>query len=280
MRWWVNGEEGAPLAPGDRGLAYGDGLFETIAVRGGEPRFLARHLERLELGLRRLGIDSAPHIAPGTAVRRALAAVPAGGDGVAKLVVTRGGTQRGQAPAPDAPPNVLVGVDRAPRRPPEYWQEGIAVRWCRTRLGRNPALAGMKHLSRLELVAASREWSAAEGPAEGLLLDTAGQVVCGTMTNVFTVTAKRLLTPGIEHCGVAGVMRRRVLENADALGIPVEIGPLSRAAVTAAEEIFLTNALIGVWPVRSLGNWRAGRGRVTTRLMRRLAAQGVSECDL
>jgi len=136
-----------------------------------------------------------------------------------------------------------------PDYPEEYTQEGVAVRLCETRLSCNPALAGIKHLNRLEQVLARAEWSE-ETIAEGVMLDTAGRMVEGTMSNLFLVRGGALVTPSLEQCGVAGVMRAQVMESAAALGIPCHVTTVSLEEFSAAEGIFLTNSLFGIWPVR------------------------------
>ncbi len=135
---------------------------------------------------------------------------------------------------------------------PEAWRTGgVGVRWCATRLGFQPRLAGLKHLNRLEQVLARVEW---DDPAvgEGLMLDLDGNVVSGTQSNLFVLHRGTLLTPPVDRCGVAGVARAVALETARACGITVREARLSREDVTAAAALFLTSSLIGVWPVREL----------------------------
>src|SRR5690606_18605217 len=132
-----------------------------------------------------------------------------------------------------------------PDHPPGHVTEGVHVRWCSTRLGTNPQLAGIKHLNRLEQVLARAEWQ--DGPwAEGLVCDQQGRVVCGTMTNMFIVRTGTLYTPPITDCGVEGITRARVLERAGTLGIPAHTVPLWPDEVRAADEVFLCNTVIGI----------------------------------
>jgi 4-amino-4-deoxychorismate lyase len=138
-------------------------------------------------------------------------------------------------------------------RPPAWWRDGVAVHRCATRWTRSPAYAGLKHLDRRELTAARAEW---QDPAiaEGVLLDVHGRVVCGTMTNVFAVVDNHLVTPDPDDGGVAGVMRAALLDAWRAAGREVAVGGLEAGSLDRADEIFLTNALIGAWPVRRLGD--------------------------
>ena len=135
---------------------------------------------------------------------------------------------------------------------PEAWRTGgVGVRWCATRLGVQPRLAGLKHLNRLEQVLARAEWDD-PAVAEGLMLDLDGRAVSGTQSNLFVLHRGTLLTPPVDRCGVAGVARAVALETARACGVAVREARLSREDVTAADALFLTSSLIGVWPVREL----------------------------
>jgi 4-amino-4-deoxychorismate lyase len=144
------------------------------------------------------------------------------------------------------------------------------VRLCTTRLGSNPQLAGIKHLNRLEQVLARQEWNDPD-IREGLLLDAEGFMIEGTMSNLFTVTGKSLATPDLTGCGVAGIMRTVVLEQAASLGLDVTVKPLPLAAVQQADEVFLTNSLIGIWPMIELENRAWNPGPVTRQMQECLA---------
>jgi len=268
IRHWVDGVADAPLDPGDRALHYGDGLFETLAVSEGRPRHLARHLARLAAGLARLGIPADP--APWGEELTAAAAQAPGGRGVLKLVVSRGSGGRGYAP-PEAPiPRRFLFLHPWPAGVEAGRRQGVAVRWCRTRLAEQPALAGLKHLNRLEQVLARAEWRD-PAIAEGLLCDVSGRVVEGTRSNLFLVRDGALLTPRLDRCGVAGVMRALVLETAATLGLEAQVVTLRPEDVTAADELFLSNSVIGLWPVRCLDDRSyPAPGPVTRRLQEAL----------
>ncbi len=264
---WIDGRRQAETAL-DRGLQYGDGVFETMAVRDGGVPHLEAHLRRLRAGLERLGIP-----APAEGVLRAeveTACAEAAAPAVLKLMVTRGPGGRGYRP-PEAPqPRRYLSLAPWPEGIEAGRRHGVRVRWCRTPLGHSPALAGLKHLNRLEQVLACAEWSDPD-IAEGLMCDVEGWVVEGTRSNLFVVREGRLYTPRLDRCGVAGLMRARIMAAAQGLGVPVAETRLDRAAVLAAEELFLSNSLIGIWPVRQLAQRRwAVPGPLTRRLQHRL----------
>lgn len=259
----VDGCEVGTIDAVDRGLHFGDGVFETLVCRQGALRFLELHLERLRTGCRRLGLP-APDPATLRTELRALA-LPRRSC-VLKLILTRGSAlRRGYgATGAERPRRVLLryglvsGTDPGAAR-------GVRVRIARLRLGENPALAGLKHLNRLENVLARNEWHDVR-IAEALLFSHAGRLVSGTMSNVFLVNEGRLMTPRVDRCGVAGVMRRVVLREALRCGLEASEAELDAAALARADEVFLTNARIGIWPVRALGERRLVPGPVTRQL--------------
>ncbi|MCU0975687.1 MAG: aminodeoxychorismate lyase [Steroidobacteraceae bacterium] len=235
MRVLVDGAADVGLDPLDRGLQYGDGLFETVAWRRGAPRLAEYHLERMATGCDRLGIPRPPE----RALLAEMAEVAGAGDATVKVVVTRGSGPRGYRPPRAPSPRRIVAGFEATAAPAGPWQ----ARLCATRLGRNPSLAGLKHLNRLEQVLARAEWDD-PGIHEGLMLDDVGRVVCGTQSNLFVAAGGRLVTPRLDECGVAGVMRRAVLAWARACGLDAAEAHVTVDDLRAADEVFVTSALI------------------------------------
>jgi 4-amino-4-deoxychorismate lyase len=229
------------IAPDDRGLAYGDGLFETLRAYRGTLPWWDAHWARLARGGERLGLAL-----PDQALARTEAAdlFADGGDGVLKLIVTRGGETRGYAPVTDAPPRWLLARHPLPAAPP---LGGLRLHWCTTRLAIQPLLAGIKHCNRLEQVLARAE-SVAAGADEGLVRDIDGAVVSATSANLFVLRQGRWQTPLLDRCGVAGTCREHLLAPLDAC--EARLGP---AEVESADAIFLCNAVRGILPVASLG---------------------------
>ncbi|RMD78889.1 MAG: aminodeoxychorismate lyase [Gammaproteobacteria bacterium] len=274
VRWLLDGREGACLGPLDRGLQYGDGLFETLAVGHGQPLLWGRHLARLEAGCDRLGL---PRPDPETLAEEAAALCGGVARGVLKILLTRGEGGRGYRPPAGvrARPRRLLALHPWPPWPGRWWREGVRVRWCRLRLARQPALAGLKHLARLEQVLARAEWEDPE-VAEGLLLDQAGRVVEATAANLLVLSGGRLLSPALEGCGVAGVMRGLILEEAaPAVGLPAALRPLAPAELEGAEGLALCSSLAGLWPVRELDGRPVPVPPLWARLQAWLVAQGA-----
>lgn len=249
----VNGVPGAGIDPLDRGLAYGDGLFESLRIADGRVPLWERHLARLAEGCRRLGI-------PNPDASQLSAEVSAAAAGLAqaavRIVLTRGVAGRGYAPpSPRPAPGRIVAAFALPAAPEA--PVGLRLRWCRLRLAEQPALAGLKHLNRLEQVLARAEWDDPETD-EGLLRDARGRVIGATSANLFIVRGGIMATPAVDRCGVAGVARAEILARWPAC----EVRELEASEVMEAEEVFLSNAVRGVRPVVALDGRRWAPGPV------------------
>lgn len=237
----VNGEATDCIDARDRGLAYGDGVFRTLRTRGGEPLWWRDHYAKLAADCMALGIDCPDAVA----LRDEIGQVAEAGEGVAKIVVTRGVGARGYALPSGQPVTRIVSSAQLPPHARADAPLDVAVRWCSLRLGRQPRLAGIKHLNRLENVLARAEW---DDPAifEGILCDDEGMLVSGVMSNLFWAKDGALFTPDVSQCGVAGVARARLLRVAERRGIPVRSGRFPSAAILAADEVMLCNSVVGV----------------------------------
>lgn len=245
----IDGTPASGLPANDRGLHYGDGLFETIALKDGRALLWQAHLQRLETGCRRLQIPF-PGVDALCADAELLGARSAGRQ-VLKIIVTRGSGGRGYAPPPDPRPSRIAALHAWPEYPALAWREGIDAPICAVRLARQPLLAGLKHLNRLEQVLARQEL-AARGAAEGVMLDGSGLVIEGSMSNLFVLRGDVLLTARLDQCGVAGLMRAEIMARAAHWSLRVEEREFEPAELYAADEAFLCNSLIGVWPLRAV----------------------------
>jgi 4-amino-4-deoxychorismate lyase len=247
---WIDGVRGETLPANDRGLHYGDGLFESISVREGVARFLEAHLARLASGCVRLGIRFSSMAELRGEIAAALALAPP--RAMLKIIVTRGSAmRRGYAPQGTESARRLMSLWPEAALPTSV-AEGVALHRATFTLADNPTLAGIKHLSRIENVMAAGEVAAA-GAFEALLLDGSGNVISGAMSNVFLVRDGQVLTPRLDRCGVAGVMRSVVLRECASLGIAAEDRRVTLDALLAADEVFITNARVGVVPVLRVG---------------------------
>jgi 4-amino-4-deoxychorismate lyase len=230
------------VASDDRALLYGDGLFETIRFHRGRAALWAWHMERLIAGCARLALP-APDLPD--LQRKAEAAAARFVDAIVKILWSAGRGPRGYArPQPPAPHALIAAAPLVPA------SARIAAGWCRVRLAIQPALAGIKHLNRLEQVLAAQECQAS-GWDEGLMQDMEGGVVAASAGNVCARIGGRWLTPPVERCGIAGVGRRWWLTRGD-----LSIAPLSRADIEGAEAVAVINAVRGPRQVIALGDRR------------------------
>lgn len=255
----------------DRGLLYGDGLFETVLLVQGRAPLWARHMARLADGCARLGLAPPPE----AALWREAVEVSAGLErAVARISVTRGAGARGYAPPAAAQSTRIVAGFAAPAIPADWYARGIRVRFCELRLAAQPRLAGLKHLNRLEQVLARAEWDDAE-IAEGLLQDAEGRVVCATAANLFVSRGGRLATSALDRCGVAGVARAEVLARYPR----TEVRDITVEELMQADEIFLTSSVRGILPVRALPGRELAPGAFARALQRAWRALGLIEVD-
>ncbi len=260
----VNGWPAQSVDAADRGLMYGDGVFRTLVARSGRPLNWAHHYRLLARDCACLGLPC-----PGQSVLLEEIARVASRDSVAKVMVTRGASGRGYAWGQDFEPTRIVAAWPGVPQSPECAADGVRVRRCNLALAIQPRLAGVKSLNRLENVLARAEW---RDPAirEGLLADAEGRLVEGTMSNVFFSTGGALVTPSLARCGVEGSQRARVLELARADGIDCEVRDATFDELDRAGEVFLTNSVIGLWPVAAFGERRWLPGPLARRLQRLL----------
>ncbi len=266
----VNGLVTNDISISDRGLSYGDGVFETLAVRDGHIQFLDYHLQRLGTGCARLRIKAPNDVVIENECRELISGQD---DCVLKIIVTRGAGGRGYRADPDLEPTRIVSMTEWPDI--AVTETGFRITVCETRLARNPALAGIKHLNRLEQVLARSEW---EDPEihEGLMLDSEDKVIAGTMSNVFATRNGALRTPDVSRCGISGVMRRVVLETAEELQLESFVCEMGLDDLLTADELFITNALMGITPVTRLCDKEFPSGATTQSLMNAIANKGKS----
>jgi 4-amino-4-deoxychorismate lyase len=242
----INGEPATAISIADRGLAYGDGVFETFRVIAGRLLFREEHLQRLSLGCECLGIpldlekvceeiDIA--LRNGSTQHEIL-----------KLMVTRGTSGRGYRSEANSSSTRIITLHALPANIEVQAKDGVNAFVCEQRLSSQPVLAGIKHLNRLEQVLASREWPD-DTYQEGIMLDLEGNVVEGTRSNLFIVKNGRLATDPLNTCGIAGVMRKILLQD---FADKVDLTKISLDQLCSAGEAFFCNSIFGVWPLRRL----------------------------
>ncbi len=266
---WLNGRlvarEQAHIDPADRGLLLADGLFETLRAYRGHVFKLEEHLQRMAEGAAELGIPlplDLPSIAQ--AVRETLEANQlAAADAAIRITLTRGPGQRGLLPPEDPLPTLIVSA-AAYQAPPSV--DGfIAITAKRVRRNEKSVTARIKTLCYLDNVIAQTEAEAA-GADEAIMLNSQDAVACGGRSNLFAVIDGTLRTSALEDGALPGITRRTVLALCRSEAIDLLEGTITQADMRNASEVFVTNSLIEIMPVRLCDGGDLPIGPVTKRL--------------
>lgn len=248
MNTLINGAPCDTISVNDRGLLYGDGVFRTFLLRHGEMLQWHRHYAKL---LNDCNTINLPCPAESLLQTELELLIRDEQEGVLKIIVTRGAAQRGYAPIPQPDVTRVLSLNPVPTYAEAFYRTGVRLHICKLRLGHQPRLAGVKHLNRLENVLAAAEWDDSD-IAEGLLLDESGYVIEGVRSNIFMVKDGALITPNLSRCGVAGVQRERIIEWAALHGVACQSLDVTLDDLLHADEIFMVNSVIGLWPVRKM----------------------------
>lgn len=269
----INGEQTETLNIADRGLQYGDGLFETMAAKDGKVALWETHWQRLSLGCEKLCINLPNKDTVEAEIDLLLNKVNEELS-VIKLIITRGIGKRGYSFTEQQNPTRILSCHPWPEQYEEFQNKGVTVKYCETILSENKQLAGIKHLNRLEQVLARNEWDNDEFQ-EGLMLTAQGNVVDGIMSNIFAVLEGKLFTPDLSLCGVSGVMRQTIIKIAKELNYAIYEKDFTKIELEMADELFLSNSLFGIWPINLIGKTRYTKvGKVTKQLQQAINKLG------
>ncbi|MEZ6954407.1 MULTISPECIES: aminodeoxychorismate lyase [unclassified Aeromonas] len=265
----INGIPTEAVSARDRGLAYGDGHFTTMLVKQGQVIWWPAHLARLQHACARLGFAELPW----DSLAAEVAQVAAGQtQAVAKIVLTRGSGGRGYDGAGWNTPTRIVSLAPYPAHYLDWQQNGIAALVCQQQLGDAPMLAGLKTLGRLEQVLLKSEL-AARGGVEGIVLNSRGFLVEGVSANLFWRRGKTVFTPDLARAGIDGIMRKRVMMMLKQMGIELRVVEAPLESLWQAEEVWLTNTLMGIVPVTSIGDVHYPSPVLIRRLQERLVIE-------
>lgn len=226
----------------DRGLQFGDGHFTTLRVRAGEPLWWPQHWQRLHNACVRLNITPPKPEHVNMWLQQAITAQP---DAVVKVIITRGRGGRGYQPTVDSHPNVYVIASPLPPHISHIEQLAVA----NIKLARQPILAGLKTLNRLEQVLLAQERQQ-RNLDDLLVLDHQDYVIEAVQGNLFWRSDNTWFTPQLDHCGIAGVARQVILEQGW-LG-EVVCGDFTIEDLAHVEQLFVCNSVRGAVPLRQL----------------------------
>lgn len=245
---WVNGARCHQVSLSDRGLAYGDGVFETMRYQAGRVPLWPLHLDRLLVSAQRLSIPLAQESIEQqlSLILADLAASGLAHWGALKLILTRGNAP-GYGPDSEDAPN-CYWLYRPCVASVEAAAQGVGLQVSPVRLARSVHLGGLKHLNRLEYVLAA-QGNLAAPTHQWLLLDECDAVIETLTHNIMWLRGEDLFTPALTHSGVAGVMRQWIVQRAQAEGLNTQSGSFTLTDVLSADEVFICNSLRGIWPV-------------------------------
>ena len=248
LHYLINGGQ-QWLSPLDRGLSYGDGVFRTLPVYYGKPSHWAQHYKKLADDCAVLGINCPEAMLLLSDIEQLFN--PNQAQAVAKIIITRGEGARGYAIPQNPTPTRIVIKSHFPHYHSQSYAEGVKLTLCQTRLGLQPQLAGIKHLNKLENILARQEWTD-ESIVDGVMLDTNGYVIECTSNNIFARFGHELVTPDLTECGVAGVTRQRIMDEAPSVGLKLVIKKITLSELLKADEWLICNSLFGVRQVIAL----------------------------
>jgi len=249
MTTLVNGQFQDSLAVSDRGLQYGDGIWETILISSsGYPILLEEHLKRLQWGCKVIDLQGLDE----NLLRQEIAQVIQNTSHlILKIIITRGSGGRGYSSLGLSSPTRLLSLHDIPKNIQYHRDNGICIQHCDTRLSRNAKLSGFKHLNRLEQVLVRNELS--DKHQEGIVCDTQGNVIEGTMSNLFLIVDNNtVITPLLDKSGIKGIMRAYIISLLDKKNIDLIERSVAISDVNSAQALFFSNSVIGLWPVRKL----------------------------
>lgn len=248
----VNGVSTDQLSIKDRAFNYGDGVFETIAVSERRLHYWSEHFQRLKQGCERLAIKPPVEVELIADIKKMQ--FP-NGPSVLKIVCSRGLGGRGYATTGSEQPSLIISINSWPRFVLDYQQQGVNVRLCQHRLIINPALAGIKHLNRLDQVLARNEWHN-EQIQEGLMLDQHGYLLEGVSTNLFVMIDNQWCTAAANECAVAGVIRHAIINKAKLINMNIEERKIHQSELASVQQMMVCNSIWGVVPVNSCDSYQ------------------------
>lgn len=257
----INGKSDTNISSLDRGLQYGDGVFETIAYKKNQLQYWDEHIARLMSGCEVLGIEMPDERLLFKEVGKLICHDK---NFVIKIIITRGVGGRGYKPAKGGSTRIIQRFT-FPKQPLHFTDQGVNVTLCKFRLAHQSKLARIKHLNRLEQVLARSEWN--DEYQEGLVCDINNNIIEATSSNVFFDMKGILVTPDLVRCGVDGVLRNEIIRYCEINKISYKVSDISLDDLENITSMMLCNSVIGVWPVKSFEKRRLKKTIIISKIM-------------
>jgi aminodeoxychorismate lyase len=263
----INGKEQSNVSIFNRNFQYGDGLFETCIVKDNRILFWEKHLSRLEIGCRKLKIKNIEESLWLKDIKKALN-LTSKKNCVLKLVLSRGNTERGYSYPDDILPVRVVIVSELKKT---HTRESYSLEYAQSGFHSNPNLAGIKHCNRIEQILARSSLKA----NEAIMLDENQNIISVTQGNIYFIFGQRLVTPSLDRCGVIGSRRSLILELAESIELHVEQRNISINEVKKADEVFISNSIIGIQSVNLIEDFQFQKRSLTERI--KIAFESVTQ---
>ena len=254
----INGAQQSKISIFNRNIQFGDGLFETCVVENKKILFWVNHFARLNRGCEQLKISKVDESVWLSDVKKALS-LCSYDRCVVKLILSRGESLRGYGFKDDIKPVRAVIVSELQK---VTLNNSFCLEYCQSGYDSNPKLAGIKHCNRLEQVLAR----AGIKSDEGIMLDENHNVISVTQGNIYAIHGNTLITPKLDKCGVEGTRRAVILDLAKPLGIKVKVDTLSVKELGQADEVFISNSIIGIQSISQIGGISFGESPITKKI--------------
>ena len=271
LNYLINGSFDHVISPFDRGFAYGDGVFRTMKMVDGLPDGWPLHYQKLVTDCAAINIVCPSAELLMSDLQQLFSTIDLSEDhlAIAKIIITRGEGTRGYTPPAITTPMRVITKSPMPQYPDGRFSEGISLTVCETRLASQAKLAGIKHLNRLENVLARMEWADAQmtsGITDGIMLDSAGNVIECTSANIFARFGDTLITPSLHQCGVAGITRQRIIDLAYNLSLKASVEVIDLPTLLSADEVIICNSLYSAWQVKTIQEKIIKRGALAANI--------------
>ena len=261
----INGKLTNKISVEDRAVQYGDGVFETIAVKENLMGFWKEHYQRLSKGCKVLKIKCPSELFLKKEISKFVKKIKKN-KFILKIIISRGIGGRGYNPPKKAKPTRILGAYNWPDYPKANFKKGIKMDVCKTRIATQPFLSQIKHLNRLEQIIARSEWQA-KNISESIMLDFNENVIEGTMSNIFGVKKNIFYTPNIKFSGIEGIMRGVILKLLKKNKKKYMIKKIMLKELLKFDEVFVCNSIFGIWPVIKISKKKFSFGEKTKEII-------------
>ncbi len=254
----IDGQEQSNISIYNRNVQYGDGLFETCVTKENQILFWEKHLSRLDMGCERLKIKKIEESIWLKDIEKALS-LTSHKNCVIKLILSRGNSQRGYSYPDDIMPVRIVILSEMKKT---YAKKSFSLEYAQSGYHSNPNLAGIKHCNRIEQILARAKLK----EDEAIMLDENQNIISVTQGNIYFIFGQRLVTPKLDRCGVIGSRRSLILELAKSIELDVEQDNISVTDAKKADEIFISNSIIGIQSVSSIEDYQLPNSSMTRKI--------------